>query len=49
LLVGWLGRVLGPLIAIRVNGILMATIALSLLLLHRAFRQWIVARPPASH
>lgn len=49
LLVGWLGQALGPLIAIRVNGILMAAIALSLLLLHREFRQWVVAHSTASH
>ena len=48
LFVGWLGNALGPLAALRVNGILMATIALALLLLHREFRNWDVSRPPAA-
>lgn len=48
LFVGWMGNALGPLAAIRVNGALMATIALGLLLLHRAFRSWAVERAPVS-
>ena len=44
LMIGWLGNALGPLAAIRVNGLLMATIALGLLLLHRQFRNWVVVR-----
>ena len=44
LMVGWLGNALGPMAAIRVNGTLMALIALSLLLLHRQFRSWVVVR-----
>lgn len=48
LLVGWMGNALGPMIAIRINGLLMTTIALSLLLLHREFRNWIVRRTPAA-
>ena len=44
LMVGWLGNALGPLVAIRVNGLLMAAVALALLLLHREFRQWVVVR-----
>lgn len=47
LLVGWLGRVLGPMATIRLNGLLMACIALALLLLHREFRNWRVTRTPA--
>lgn len=46
LLVGWLGRVLGPMATIRLNGLIMASIALALLLLHREFRNWRVARTP---
>jgi MFS family permease len=44
LMVGWLGNALGPMAAIRVNGTLMAIVALSLLLLHRPFRNWVVIR-----
>lgn len=44
LMVGWMGNALGPMAAIRVNGMLMAVIALSLLLLHRQFRNWVVVR-----
>lgn len=44
LMVGWMGNALGPMAAIRVNGMLMAIIALSLLLLHRQFRNWVVVR-----
>ncbi|MFN8443762.1 MAG: MFS transporter [Caldilineaceae bacterium] len=44
LFVGWMGNSLGPLLAIRTNGILMTLIALSLLLLHREYRNWIVER-----
>ena len=47
LVVGWLGRVLGPMATIRVNGFFMISIALALLLLHREFRNWRVARTPA--
>lgn len=47
LLVGWLGRLLGPMATIRLNGLLMVCIALALLLLHREFRNWRVARTPA--
>lgn len=47
LLVGWMGNALGPMVAIRVNGLLMAAIALTLLFLHREFRNWRVARTPA--
>ena len=46
LFVGWIGNAFGPLAALRVNGFLMVTIAL-LLLLHREFRTWIVNRAPA--
>jgi len=46
LLVGWMGNALGPMIAIRINGLLMAAIALTLLFLHREFRNWRVARTP---
>jgi MFS family permease len=45
LLVGWLGNALGPLIAIRINGILMTIVALALLLLHHEYRNWVVVRP----
>ncbi len=44
LLVGWLGRAIGPMATIRVNGLLMTMIALLLLLLHHEFRNWRVAR-----
>lgn len=44
LLVGWLGNAFGPLAAIRFNGLLMTAIALTLLLLHREFRNWVVVR-----
>ncbi len=44
LMIGWLGNALGPMAAIRVNGILMAAIALGLLLIHRQFRSWVVER-----
>ncbi|HRW09335.1 MAG TPA: MFS transporter [Caldilineaceae bacterium] len=44
LMVGWMGNALGPMAAIRVNGLLMATIALGLLLLHHQFRRWVVVR-----
>ena len=44
LMVGWTGNALGPMAAIRVNGLLMATVALTLLLLHRQFRSWVVVR-----
>jgi MFS family permease len=44
LLVGWMGNALGPMVAIRVNGLLMASIALTLLMLHREFRNWRVVR-----
>ena len=47
LLVGWLGRVLGPMATIRLNGLFMVCIALALLLLHREFRNWRVTRAPA--
>lgn len=47
LVVGWLGRVLGPMATLRLNGLLMACIALALLLLHREFRNWRVTRTPA--
>jgi hypothetical protein len=43
-LVGWLGRAIGPMATIRVNGLLMTMIALLLLLLHHEFRNWRVAR-----
>jgi MFS family permease len=49
LLIGWMGNALGPLAAIRINGLLMTTIALSLLLLHHQYRNWIVARAPVAH
>jgi len=45
LLVGWMGNALGPLVAIRINGLLMTTIALALLFLHHEYRNWIVVRP----
>ncbi|MCW1968784.1 MAG: MFS transporter [Anaerolineae bacterium] len=45
LMVGWLGNVLGPLTAIRVNGILMLTISLGLLIFSTGFRNWV----PAPH
>jgi predicted MFS family arabinose efflux permease len=44
LLVGWLGRAIGPMATICVNGLLMTMIALLLLLLHHEFRNWRVAR-----
>ncbi len=44
LMVGWLGNALGPLVAIRINGLLMTMIALTLLLFHRKFRNWVVVR-----
>jgi MFS family permease len=44
LFVGWLGRSLGPMPAIRINGLLMTAIALALLLLHRQYRNWVVMR-----
>lgn len=44
LMVGWLGNALGPLAAIRINGLLMTAIALALLLFHREFRDWVVVR-----
>ena len=44
LLVGWLGNALGPLITIRINGLLMTLLALALLLLHGEFRNWVVVR-----
>ncbi len=42
--VGWLGNVLGPMAAIRFNGVMMSAIALGLLFLHHGFRSWVVAR-----
>ena len=45
LLVGWMGNALGPLVAIRINGLLMTIIALALLFLHHEYRNWIVVRP----
>ena len=44
LLVGWLGNALGPLLAIRVNGSMIMMIALSLLFLHKEYRNWTVER-----
>lgn len=44
LFVGWMGNALGPLLAIRTNGILMTLIALTLLLVHQEYRNWIVER-----
>jgi MFS family permease len=49
LLIGWMGNALGPLVAIRINGLLMTTIALGLLFLHREYRNWVVSRTPATH
>lgn len=51
-MVGWLGNALGPLAAIRFNGVAMATLALAIILLRPAFRRWVVARdaaPGAGH
>ncbi|MEZ4657759.1 MAG: hypothetical protein R2911_09315 [Caldilineaceae bacterium] len=48
LFVGWMGNAFGPLAALRVNGFLMAAIALALLLLHREFRTWRVSRAPVA-
>ncbi|MBX3010373.1 MAG: MFS transporter [Caldilineaceae bacterium] len=45
--VGWMGNAVGPMATIRVNGLLMAAIALVLLLLHGEFRNWRVARTAA--
>ncbi len=44
LMIGWMGNALGPMAAIRVNGIAMGAVALVLLLLHRQFRNWVVIR-----
>lgn len=44
LMVGWLGSALGPMAAIRVNGLLMMGVALGLLFLHKEFRNWVVVR-----
>lgn len=44
LLVGWMGNALGPMVTLRINGLLMAAIAIVFLLLHREFREWRVAR-----
>jgi predicted MFS family arabinose efflux permease len=46
-MVGWLGNALGPLAAIRFNGVAMATLALAIIVLRPAFRQWVVARDAA--
>ncbi len=43
LMVGWLGNALGPLIAIRLNGILMLVFALGLLIVSPGFRAWVPA------
>ena len=47
--IGWLGKAIGPLATIRINGVLMATIALVLLLVHHEFRNWRVTRHPIVH
>ncbi|MEZ4683132.1 MAG: MFS transporter [Caldilineaceae bacterium] len=44
LMVGWTASALGPMAAIRVNGLLMTVIALGLLLFHKEFRRWVVVR-----
>ena len=44
LMVGWMGNALGPLAAIRFNGIAMALLACALLILRPAFRRWEVER-----
>jgi len=41
LMVGWMGNALGPLMAIRVNGILMLILSLSLLIFSSGFRNWV--------
>jgi MFS family permease len=46
LMTGWLANALGPLMAIRVNGILLTLFAL-LLLARTDFRKWIVERAPS--
>jgi hypothetical protein len=45
LMVGWLGNALGPMTAIRFNGLMMSAIALGLLFFHHGFRTWVVTRP----
>ncbi len=44
LMVGWMGNALGPLTAIRFNGIAMVLLACTLLTLRPAFRRWEVGR-----
>jgi MFS family permease len=44
LFIGFLGSALGPLAAMRFNGILVTVISLAILLLRRDFREWLVAK-----
>ena len=44
LLVGWMGNTFGPLIAIRINGLLMTLLVLLFLWLRPAYRNWKVER-----
>jgi hypothetical protein len=46
LAVGWMGAVLGPLMALRVNGGLMMLIAFGMLALSAGFRNWIPSAEP---
>jgi MFS family permease len=40
LFIGWVAAALGPLLAVRVNGLIMLAAGVSILLLRRAFRDW---------
>jgi hypothetical protein len=44
LFIGWVAAALGPLLAVRVNGVIMLTAGVAILLLRRAFRAWRIER-----
>ncbi len=46
LAVGWMGAVLGPLVALRVNGSLMLLLAFGMLAISAGFRNWIPSAQP---
>lgn len=43
LLVGWMGNALGPMLAIRINGVLMTLFAVALFVFSASFRNWVPA------
>ena len=48
LMVGWSANAFGPLIAIRINGVLMTLFVLAFLALRPAYRQWRIERAPSN-